>query len=167
MTLTERKRTPRRSASRSTASSDPGTPTPLDVAARLLARAPRTEADLTARLVRLGYRRETADAAVARCRELGWVGDASYARERARALRARGAGSLKIAADLAARGLPEALVEAAVVESLTGEREHDWARRLLERRRLSHGSARARAWGLLQRHGFPEEVIAGLLGEPE
>jgi len=53
-----------------------------------------------------------------------------------------------------------------VVESLTGEREHDWARRLLERRRLGHAAARARAWGLLQRHGFPEEVIAGLLGEP-
>ncbi|TMA38888.1 MAG: hypothetical protein E6J83_15085 [Deltaproteobacteria bacterium] len=166
--MTERKRTPRRSASRSTASSGAqDVPTPLDVAARLLARAPRTEADLEARLVRLGYRRETAAAAVARCRELGWVGDAAYARERARALRARGAGSLKIAADLAARGLPEALVEAALVESLAGEREHDWARRLLERRRLSHGSARARAWGLLQRHGFPEEVIAGLLGEPE
>ena len=158
---------PRRSASRSTASSDaPGVPTPLDVAAQLLARGPRTEADLEARLVRLGYRHKTAAAAVARCRELGWVGDASYARERARALRARGAGSLKIAADLAARGLPEALVEAAVVESLTGEREHDWARRLLERRRLGHAAARARAWGLLQRHGFPEEVIAGLLGEP-
>src|SRR5207249_6580798 len=88
---------PRRSASRSTASSGaPGVPTPLDVAARLLARGPRTEADLETRLVRLGYRHETAAAAVARCRELGWVGDASYARERARALRARGAGSLKI-----------------------------------------------------------------------
>src|SRR5207249_4822623 len=83
----------------------------------LLALAPRTEADLTARLVRLGYRRETADTAVARCRELGWVGDAAYANDRARALRARGAGSLKIAADLAARGLSEALVEAAIVDS--------------------------------------------------
>src|SRR5439155_727029 len=92
--------------------------TPLDVAARLLARTPRTEADLEARLVRLGYRRETAAAAVARCRELGWVGDAAYARERASALRARGAGSLKIAADLAARGLPQAVGEAAVAESL-------------------------------------------------
>ena len=115
------------------------------MAARLLARAPRTEADLEARLVRLGYRRETAAAAVARCRELGWVGDAAFAQERASALRARGAGSLKITADLAARGLPEALVEAAVAESLAGEREHDWARRLLERRRLHHTSARPRA----------------------
>jgi len=137
------------------------------VAARLLARAPRTEADLTARLVRLGYRRETADAAVARCRELGWVGDAAYANDRARALRSRGAGSLKIAADLGARGLPAALVEAAIVESLAGEREHDWARRLLERRRLGHTAARSRAWSLLQRHGFPEDVVAELLGDGE
>jgi len=134
------------------------------VAARLLARTPRTEADLEARLVRLGYRQTTAAAAVARCRELGWVGDAAYARERASALRARGAGSLKIAADLAARGLPEAVVEAAVAESLAGEREHDWARRLLERRRVHHGAARSRAWSLLQRQGFPEEVVVELLG---
>jgi len=137
------------------------------VAARLLARTPRTEADLELRLIRLGYRRETAAAAVARCRELGWVGDAAYARERAGALRARGAGSLKIAADLAARGLPEALVEAAVAESLAGEREHDWARRLLERRGVDHAAARARAWSLLQRQGFPEEVVVELLGEAE
>ena len=95
------------------------------------------------------------------------MGDAAYARERAGALRARGAGSLKIAADLAARGLPEALVEAAVAESLAGEREHDWARRLLERRGVDHAAARARAWSLLQRQGFPEEVVVELLGEAE
>ena len=137
------------------------------MAARLLARGPQTEAHLEARLVRLGYRPETASAAVARCRELGWVGDAAYARERARGLRGRGAGSLRIAADLVARGLPAALVEAAVVESLAGEREHDWARRLLERRRLGHGAARSRAWSLLQRHGFPEQVVADVLGYVE
>ena len=37
------------------------------MAARLLARTPRTEAELEARLVALGYRRETAAATVARC----------------------------------------------------------------------------------------------------
>jgi len=61
------------------------------VAARLLRRAPETEARLEARLVALGYRRETAAATVARCRELGYVGDPAFAHERARALRARGA----------------------------------------------------------------------------
>ena len=81
-------------------------PTPLDVAARWLARAARTEAQLTAYLARIGYGAATVGATVARCRELGYVGDAVYARERARGLRARGEGSLRIAAYLVARGLP-------------------------------------------------------------
>jgi len=80
----------------------------------MLTRAPRTEAELEERLVARGYQRATAAATVARCRELGYVGDEAYARERARALRARGWGSLRIVADLGARGLPSDLVDAAV-----------------------------------------------------
>jgi regulatory protein len=130
------------------------------VAARLLTRAPRTEAELAARLVAMGYRRETAAAAVARCRELGWVGDAAFAHERARALRARGAGSLRIEAELAARGLPEALVAEAVEASRAGEPEAAWARRALRGER-----DRRRAWRLLLSRGFPEEAVGEVLGE--
>src|SRR5439155_532266 len=82
----------RRSRSRSTASSGRRprpAPTPLDVAARLLKRAPETEARLEARLVALGYRRETAWAR----RALGGVCD------RRRAWRL-----------LLARGFPEQVV---------------------------------------------------------
>ena len=131
------------------------------MAARLLGRASRTEADLEARLVALGYRRETAATTVARCRELGWVGDGTFAHDRARALRARGAGSLRIEADLTARGLPEALVSAAVEASRDGEPEIEWARRAL-------GGARdvARAWRFLAARGFAEDVIVDLLGDP-
>ncbi len=135
------------------------------MAARLLARAPCAEAELEARLVRRGYQPATAATTVARCRELGYVGDGAFARERARGLRARGAGSLRIAADLEARGLPEALVAAAVEESLDGLREGEWARRALERARVPPG-ALARAWRLLATRGFPEDVIGDLLGEP-
>jgi regulatory protein len=130
------------------------------VAARLLARAPRTEAELGARLVALGYRRETAAAAVARCRELGWVGDATFAHERARALRARGAGSLRVEADLVARGLPEKLVAEAVAASRAGEPEREWARRALR------GRTGAVAWRFLLGRGFSEDVVVDLLGEP-
>jgi len=90
------------------------------------------------------------------------VGDPTFARERARSLRARGAGSLKIAADLTARGLPEALIESAVDESRDGEPESAWARRAL--RGLDD---RRRAWRLLTSRGFPEDVVADLLGEPD
>jgi regulatory protein len=132
------------------------------VAARLLRHTARTEADLEARLVALGYGRETAAATVARCRELGWVGDGAFAHERARALRARGAGSLRIEADLTARGLPEELVAAAVEASREGEPEVEWARRALGRTRDV-----ARGWRFLASRGFAEDVIVELLGEPQ
>ena len=132
------------------------------MAARWLRRAPETEARLEARLVALGYRRETAAAAVARCRELGWVGDVAFAHERARALRARGAGSLRIEADLAGRGLPEGLVAEAVEASRAGEPEVAWAQRALGAVR-----DRRRAWRLLVSRGFPEEVVVEVLGEEE
>jgi len=90
------------------------------------------------------------------------VSDERLALERARTLRARGAGSLRIAADLASRGLPEALVASAVDASREGESEAAWARRALDG---AGGGSGARAWRLLAGHGFPEEVIADLLGE--
>jgi SOS response regulatory protein OraA/RecX len=138
-------------------------PTPLDVAARLLARAALTEAMLRERLLAKGYQPETATRTVARCRELGYVSDERLALDRARTLRARGAGSLKIAADLAARGLPEALVTSAVEASRAGEPEEAWARRAL----ASAGHpAGARAWRLLAGRGFPEDVLSDVVGDP-
>jgi regulatory protein len=138
--------------------------TPLDVAARLLTRAARTEAELEARLVAMGYRAATAAATVARCRDLGWVGDDAFARERARSLRQRGAGSLKIAADLAARGLADGVVAAAVEASCEGLSERDWARRALAR---AGSPAGARAWRLLASRGFPEDVVEEVAGASE
>ena len=127
----------------------------------MLAHAPRTEAELHARLVAKGYQPGTAAATVARCRELGYVGDEKYAYERARSMRLRGAGSLKITADLEARELPEAMIAAAVEASLENIPEIDWAKRALGKGRAS-GPA---AWRLLASRGFPEEVIADLLGD--
>jgi len=91
------------------------------------------------------------------------VSDERLALDRARTLRARGAGSLKIAADLAARGLSDNLVATAVESSRAGESEEAWARRAL----ASAGQPRGgRAWRLLAGRGFPEEVLCDLLGEP-
>jgi len=132
------------------------------VAARLLARASLTEAALRERLVARGYQPETAARTVTRCRELGYVSDERLARDRARALRMRGAGSLKIADDLRGRGLAEALVAAAVEASREGEAEISWERRALERAGELRG---ARAWRLLASRGFVEEIIAELHGD--
>lgn len=110
-----------------------------------------------------GYQKATAARTVERCRELGYVGDERLAHERARALRARGAGSLKIAADLAGRGLDEALVDAAVEASLDGEPEAAWARRVLAR---AHATGPG-AWRLLAGRGFPENVATDVVGDLE
>jgi SOS response regulatory protein OraA/RecX len=69
---------------------------------------------------------------------------------------------LKIAADLAARGLPDALITAAVEASRDGETETACARRALERAGQPRG---ARAWRFLAARGFPEEAIADVIGE--
>jgi regulatory protein len=116
-----------------------------------------------------GYQRATAAATVARCRELGYVGDPAYARVRAQALRARGWGSLRIVADLEARGLSERLIDEALEQSREGLSEREWARRALHRLELRPGVARAqaRAWRLLAGRGFEPEVIADLLGDPD
>ena len=137
-------------------------PTPLDIAARVLARGPRTEAELAARLERIGYSAAKVAATVARCRELRYVDDAAVAMDRARTLRARGAGSLRIATELGARGVPDEVVSAALEESLEGESEVHWAERALERQRIDvrDPQTRVRAWRLLASRGFPEDVIA-------
>ena len=133
----------------------------------MLARAPRTEAELEARLLDIGYQPSTAAHTVERCRELGYVGDPTYARERARSLRARGCGELRIAADLGARGLPEPLIALAVDESREGLSERDLARRALGRlaENLAAPQARARAWRLLAGRGYTEEVVADVVGD--
>jgi regulatory protein len=132
------------------------------VAAGILRRAPRTAIELEQRLVEMGYRAETAAVTVARCRELGWVNDEVLALDRARALRARGHGSLRIAAELEARGVPEAVVARAVDESRDGEPETAWARRALGGER-----DRARAWRLLASRGFADDVALDVLGDVE
>jgi SOS response regulatory protein OraA/RecX len=98
---------------------------------------------------------------VARARELGWLDDETLAHDRARALRARGAGPLRIGADLEARGLPPALIDAAVEASRDGRSEHEWAKAALEAARVA--GAPARAWRLLLQRGFPEDVVERLV----
>jgi regulatory protein len=140
-------------------------PTPLDIAARLLARAPLSEAAVEARLVAKGYQPATAAATVARCRELGWLSDETFAHDRARALRARGAGCLKVTADLEHHGVPSRLVAAAVEASLDGMSEADLARTVV--RQAGCATDPPRAWRLLAARGFPEDVMADVVDPPD
>jgi SOS response regulatory protein OraA/RecX len=92
------------------------------------------------------------------------VSDERLALDRARLLRARGAGSLRIAAELETRGLAETLVASAVEESRDGEPEVAWARRALAQAGERDGP---RAWRFLVGRGFPDDIATELLGEPE
>jgi hypothetical protein len=86
------------------------------------------------------------------------------ARARAGAsLRERGAGSRRSRPISGPRGLPQAIVFAAVEASCDGEPEATWARRA---RRLGrpHG---AKAWRLLASRGFPEDVVLDVVGDPD
>jgi regulatory protein len=137
------------------------------VAARLLARRAYAAAELTRRLEDMGYRGETAARTVERCVELGWVNDIELARGRAAVLRARGAGSLKIVADLEGRGVPALAIEDAVVESRGDRSEAAWAREALAAAGIDPGHTPARAWRLLAGRGFAEQVVVDVVGEPE
>src|SRR5262249_55861920 len=104
----------------------------------------------------------TAAATVARCRELGWGGDVAFAHDRACALRTRGAGCLRIEAELVSRGVSETVVAQAIEAAREGEPERGWARRAARGTR-----DRARGWRLLVSRGFPQDVVEDLVGRPE
>jgi len=133
------------------------------VAARLLARRPMTTIELEARLVAMGYQARTASGVVARARELGWLDDETLALDRARALRARGAGALKIGADLGQRGVPPAAIDVAVEASREGREEHECATAALARAGIVPAESPARAWRFLLQRGFGEEVATRLV----
>ena len=107
----------------------------------------------------MGYQARTASGVVARALELRWLDDEALAQDRARALRARGAGPLRIAVDLEARGLPPPLVEAAIEVSRDGRSETEWAEQALAEAGLVERLSPARAWRLLVQRGFPEDVV--------
>jgi hypothetical protein len=119
------------------------------VAARLLARRPLTTTELEARLVAMGYQARTASGVVARAPELRWLDDETLAHDRARSLRARGAGAAADRGRSGSAGLPVALIGAAIDASRDGRSETEWAEQALAeagtRRALVRGAGVAAA----------------------
>ena len=90
----------------------------LAAALRLLARRGRSESELAGRLRQKGFSEEAITAVVTRCRQLGYLDDARFARERARELMRGGrAVGRRVLVDLQQRGIAEATALAAVDES--------------------------------------------------
>ena len=142
-------------------------------ALRWLAARPRTEAQIRERLARAGHEAEAGEV-VAWLRALGYLDDAAFARDRARALLAPGRlGPRQAERRLAAAGIPPEAARRAVAEALAGEGaeggEAGRCRALAERRAggaldALDPRARARLGRFLLRRGFSGPAVAAALG---
>jgi regulatory protein len=130
-------------------------PDALEAGVRALHAREHSATSLDARLERRGIDADQRAAAVVRLQELGYLDDERFARSRAAALAARGAGDLLITDDLERHGIAAELVEKALAAL---EPEVDRARAILARRGASARTAR-----LLASKGFGEDVVEGVV----
>lgn len=144
---------------------------PLDLAVRMLARRPLSEAEVALRLERKGVPPPEAAGTVARLRELGLLDDGGLCRRLASSCQeARRYGPAKIARYLAARRFPRSLVESALREVSPAAAVAEAAAAAL-RKRFPGGippgrDGAARAYRFLAGRGFPPEICRSAVGRP-
>ena len=125
---------------------------------RLLALRSHSEWELAAKLRSCGFPESAITDALTRCRELGYLDDGRYARQRARELAVnRLLGDRRFAADLMAKGIPADLGR----EAIAAAREELGAAEAVDRLLTKKGAAKPEA---LDGRGR-EKLIRGLLGK--
>ena len=102
-----------------------------DAGLRLIASRPHSQAEVRRKLLRRGYNVEAIDAAEARLLQAGFLSDRVFAQLYV-GRRSRSAGSLKLSAELAARGVDREVAEQAV-ERLTPNQQLLAAHRLADK----------------------------------
>ena len=141
--------------------------TPLDYAYRLLAQRAYSEQELTDKLLAKGFTAVVVTRTVARLKIQGYLDDARLAADQAERLRSRGFGSEGIRAKLSQKGLSADLIEQ-TLETSEENQDLDSAQRLLASRfsadALKEPQTHARAFRLLLRRGYSQEVVESLLG---
>lgn len=150
-----------------------------EAALRILARGPRTEREVTDRLIERGYVPDAVERAVERLRRVSLLDDRAYLGWFVRAELNRKVQALRLLeAKLARRGLPRALV-AEIEEAIradpdlaeraldTEEGRAEAARRELERKvaRLAPEARRRRLQSALLRRGFSWDTIRDLVAD--
>jgi regulatory protein len=135
-------------------------------ALRLLTRREHSVRELAERLQRKGFDEEACCAAIARCRELGYVDDARFARSRARQLLQSGrAVDRRLLLDLQQHGIPEGQAREVVAELEREFPREAVLQALLERRfpRFDYQAAddreRRRVVNYFLRRGFALAVV--------
>jgi regulatory protein len=137
-------------------------------ALRVLGGAAQSAAGLQRRLEQRGYSATAAAHAVERCRELGYINDASLAESVAARHRRSHHGRMRIVADLRARGVDAEAITNATDALAAGEQDEAVAaaRALferLDRRGAVDQRSRPKIGAALQRRGFSGDVIVRAL----
>ena len=141
---------------------------PLAFALKLLSRRSHSEGELSAKMTRAGYSPEQIEATFSFLAERGYLNDAAFALEVARASAERKHwGPARIHQKLKSLHLSATDIEGALVESFPEGEEEASARRALERFRKRGGPGgergRARAYRHLLGRGFSPEVAHRLV----
>lgn len=141
---------------------------PWQQALRWLTAGDRSAHELRTRLAARGHATAVIDATMKRLRGAGYIDDARVATVAVGAAARRGQGSERVRAQLLARGIAAASVEAAIEASFSDELS--LARNALRKRQHampSTPSERAKAARFLAQRGFPEAIVLTLLGAEE
>ena len=141
---------------------------------RLLTLRAHSEKELRAKLHVGGFADAVVERVVGRCRELGYLNDEAFARQRARMLAiGRLAGDRRIALDLRERGIDAGLTARAIAEVRGELGEEEAAERLLRRKIRGRPVAeltdreKARVARGLMGKGFPPGIILKTLKKTE
>jgi regulatory protein len=143
----------------------------LESTFRFLARRDHACGELVLKLRRKGFSRSAIDAAVERCRELGYLDDAKTARDMAHRLAEKGYGPLRIRQALMQKGLEEGFVEQALAGCGDENSQVASARKVLQkkearlRRESDPWKRRQIAYRYLAGRGFVPAVINQALGD--
>lgn len=146
----------------------PSALTCLDYAYRLLARRDHSEQELRAKLLAKSFTEDEVIRTVARLQEQKYLNDTRLAADQSERLNARGFGPKGIKAKLARKGFSSKTIDHVLAAHETRD-VYASARRLLASRfsadALQQSRTYARAFRLLLRRGYSQEVVESVMGD--
>jgi SOS response regulatory protein OraA/RecX len=143
---------------------------PLEYAYRLLAQRDYSEQAISAKLLAKGFTEDEVSSTVTRLKEQNYLNDSRLAADQSERLHARGFGPAGIKAKLAQKGfLSSTIDQVLTTNAAMDERDDRAAARALLASRFSADALQqpriyARAFRLLLRRGYSQEVVESVMG---